>query len=173
MYGVVIFIGLLLILAVCQDFKTYQVSNKIFLTGIMGSLVYQLISCSVVGIASWITGMGVLFIIGLPVWALGMFGAGDVKLIMMIGSCFGVAFAIKVSFYALCIGAVFSIGKMLYVGNLTRRLQFLCNYISCIFIHKRIISYGTSGALEKDKIIHFSFPIALGYLWLYLDMNLF
>lgn len=102
-----------------------------------------------------------------PFSMLRMFGAGDVKLVMVIGSLFGVAFTIKYLVAAFVIGAAISLGKMLKHQNLGVRLQYLANYFYVICTTKRLVKYG-QGTLQQqeESVIHFAIPMGLAFLYM-------
>ena len=89
------------------------------------------------------------------------------KLVMVIGSLYGISFTIKYLIAAFVIGAVISLGKMLKHQNLGVRLQYLANYFYVICTTKRLVKYGQDRIEEQEEsVIHFAIPLGLAFLYM-------
>ena len=135
--------------------------------GLTAGFFYQIIVNGSHGVLSFLTGAFVCFLIMFPLSMLRMFGAGDVKLVMVIGSFYGVSLTIKFLVVAFIMGAAISLGKMLKHQNLGVRLQYLANYFYVICTTKRLVKYGQDRIEEQEEsVIHFAIPLGLAFLYM-------
>ena len=162
-----LFTGMLLSIAIVYDWKYYRIPNWLIGIGLAAGFCYQIIVNGSHGVLSFLTGAFVCFLIMFPFSMLRMFGAGDVKLLMVIGSFFGVSFTIKFLVVAFIIGAAISLGKMLKHQNLGVRLQYLANYFYVICTTKRLVKY-EQGTLQQqeESVIRFSIPMGLAFIYM-------
>lgn len=150
-------------IALWYDVKSYRVPNWLIVTGWILGILCRMLVGGFEGAFSWvlgIVGIGILFI---PFALLHMFGAGDVKLFMVMGGFFGVPFTIQYAVVALVCGAVFSVGKMLWHRNLLDRLRYLASYLYVVMLGKEWISYGNHDKKDTKAVIPFVLPMAAGY----------
>lgn len=161
------FTGILLSIAIMYDWKYYRIPNWLIGIGLAGSLCYQIFVNEGHGVLSFLAGTFICFLIMFPFSLLRMFGAGDVKLVMVIGSLLGVSFTIKFLVVAFVMGAVISLGKMLKHQNLGVRLQYLANYFYVICTTRRLVKYG-QGTLQRqeESTIRFSIPMGLAFVYM-------
>lgn len=162
--GVEMILGILFVLAMIQDWHTYRISNSIILIGGIVGCIWNVSKFGIAGIVHWGIGIGVIGVLFIPLFILRMFGAGDVKLAMVISGFYGWKSTLQILFIALCIGAIISLWKMCKHHNLFCRLQVLANYMFQIKQEKRIRKYGS--ALEKQSMetkIPFAIPIGLAF----------
>ena len=151
----------ILILAVILDFKYMKISNRLILMGIILALAFQVIIGR--GVSDFIH---VLCNIFFPVivlylfYLMGVIGAGDVKLFSVIGGFVNFRELVLCMLCSFVVGAVISLGKMLFCGTL---LEGLHN-AGCYFWGLAKGEYRTygRGSKEKRNRIHFSLAIVLG-----------
>lgn len=107
---------LLLVIAAVIDLRTYRIPNWLTVSGMLFGLAYNAISASsaVDGLLAAFGGLVLGLVILLPVYALGVLGAGDVKLMAMVGGIVGVPDIIYAALWALITGGVAAIGFALY-----------------------------------------------------------
>ena len=164
-----VFVGVILIIAMYYDIREYRIPNKCILIGLIGGLVLQIVTNGMIGIVYWAIGwlcVGMLFF---PFSYLRMFGAADVKLFMVVGSCFSLRDTLEFAVVALWVGAVLSIGKMLRHRILFYQLRVLASYFYIIFANRKIMKYRmeTSDSRGKENVLPFAVPMTIGYgIWL-------
>jgi len=94
--------------AVWIDFQTYRIPNKIILIGMCLAGICALLPTSIGLIDSamgWFVGLAIF----LPLYMLGILGAGDVKLLAMVGMFVGYPAVLIVALYTCLAGGVLAI----------------------------------------------------------------
>lgn len=99
------------------DIKARRIPNWLVLTGLISSLGIQLLFSSG-SLSAWGLGMLVGFGLFLPLYLVHAMGAGDVKLMAMVGGFLGPAGAAGVALTTLVAGGVLAIGVALWSGAL-------------------------------------------------------
>lgn len=115
---------MLLVLASVSDYRSYKIPNLLTAGGIIFALIYN----TVVpfyrdhGFLWALGGMMVGFLLFLPCYALRMMGAGDVKLMAMVGAFLGVTDALHATLYSFIAGGVGALIFAVYRNSLARML---------------------------------------------------
>ncbi|SFB09473.1 prepilin peptidase CpaA [Acetitomaculum ruminis DSM 5522] len=155
---------LLLLLAVFYDFQTLKISNKIIITGLIIGLTGQLYFRGLLaGTLNFFEGIMIPLIILIPLFVFSMIGAGDIKLLAVVGAFLGYKAVFDCIIISFLLGAVLALVKMLKEGNLLSRLQYLAEYFKEFLITKKIKPYYIPEEGNKN-ILHFSLEIFLGVL---------
>jgi prepilin peptidase CpaA len=110
-----------MISAVVNDVKENRIPNQLVLMVICLGLVSQLSLNGVVGLAYWLGGAAVGFVIFLPFYMRGGMGAGDVKLMAATGGVLGVQGGIVAGVLALAAGLPIALIIVLHRYLLNRR----------------------------------------------------
>ena len=160
---ILIVLLLVLFLASLWDFKKGKIPNLLiivgFLYGLMRVFYYQNLFRHIPGI---------LFPILLlyPLFKIGTIGAGDIKLLSVIGLYISFMESIYCMFLAFVIGAIFSILRMKKEGNLADRISYLISYLKTSYTQKKFRYYYTDflenenfGAEINRTRIHMAIPI--------------
>ena len=118
----VIILMTLLGVAAWFDIKSRRIPNSLVLTGLISSLGIQLSFSSGGGVSAW--GLGALagFGLFLPLYMVRAMGAGDVKLMAMVGGFLGPAATVNVVLTTLATGGVLAIAVALRSGALRHAL---------------------------------------------------
>lgn len=140
---------LLLLVAAWQDSKDYNIRNKLVIPGaIIGVLINTFIpdaQCFFGALAGWILGL-LLF---LPFYLFRLMGAGDVKLMAMVGAYLGPEAVIIDIFYVIVTGGVLSIIVAYWRGVLKESFSNVLG-----IVHELILN------LFISKTSHQSFKLA-------------
>lgn len=162
-----------LIISIFFDFYTIKIPNSNVL--ILGSFLMA-VNYFFYGINIWPQSIGcvALTILTLfPLFALGVMGAGDIKLLAVLAIPYGYKGAMIIFCFALVWGLLIGIVKIIKYGGLGERLKYLFNYLNQLVASLRVRggeafeqSYikGLDEEMVKKSGIHFSLPIFLGYL---------
>lgn len=117
---------LFILVAIClvTDLRERKIYNKVVLTGMVLALVINLINFGLVdGLVFTLTGFFTgVFLLILPFIAGGI-GAGDVKMLGMIGAFMGYGKAVEVLLAGAVVGGLFAVVRMVRQGGFLHRLR--------------------------------------------------
>lgn len=143
-----------------MDFATGKVSNKLILIGLALSFTFSVILGEKNGFSTFLIGTITPILLLIFIFMIGGIGAGDVKLFAVIGGFIGYQGVIWCIIASFIIGAVISVGKILFQKNLIKSFKSIGNYAIGIIQSKEF------QIIEKEKgnTIHFTLPILLSLL---------
>jgi prepilin peptidase CpaA len=153
----------LLLFAVINDVNEYRIKNKLNLLFIILGLVYNIFLDSGLNTIYSIVGIVFPLLMLLPLYALNMLGAGDIKLFCAIGSLIGLYGVMLSIAYSFLFGLAYALLIMIYRGNMIGRFMKLYGYFMNCLISMSIQPY-YSLKEDNDGKMHFSIPIAMGTL---------
>jgi len=129
--GVLCLLGTLLAAAVCSDLKSRRISNKLVLAGICAGCLLNIILPEgsgflsalpgAAGIDGALAGLATGFCLMLPMYLLRALGAGDVKLMAMVGAFLGSDATLRVVLATFIAGGVLAL-VVAVSGHQLRRL---------------------------------------------------
>lgn len=123
--GMIIALSALLLLAAWHDLRHYRIPNWLVVTGsVVAILLHGLLSAGA-GWQATLLGLMAGFAIFLPFYLLRVMGAGDVKLMAMVGAFVGPGAIVSVTLYVLVAGGVLAIGMTLLRGRMAQLLDNL------------------------------------------------
>ncbi len=135
--------------------------------GVIAGIAYSGITQGTEGLVNSLIGAVIPIGMLILLHVLRMLGAGDIKLLAVIGGIIGYS-VLNVMLYSFIAGGILSVIHMLHHHSLVNRLHYFWNYfLSCIQTGT-IIPY-KSGFDEgnTEHTIHFSIAVLIGYLvWL-------
>ncbi|KQN75726.1 hypothetical protein ASF04_06615 [Duganella sp. Leaf61] len=127
-----IVLSLLLAGAVWQDVRSRRIPNQLVLVGLVLAFALQLVlpagdglfvaPFGSIGLLWSLAGFGTGLALLLPMYALRALGAGDVKLLAMIGAFVGPGAVIGIAACTLLAGGVLALVVSMYLGTLKRML---------------------------------------------------
>lgn len=147
------------------DLYSDHVPNGLIVLGIASGLFCSLWQNGAEGILQAFLSIGVSFFLMYPLFKIGGLGAGDVKMFLVTACFFTAKSMLTVIAGAFVIGAVMSVGKLLWERNGVERMQYFFSYMAGIFRTRRWSLYGEElrqdyYSYQKNKI-HFTLPILL------------
>jgi prepilin peptidase CpaA len=118
-----ILLFVLLIICVVTDLRERKIYNKILLPVIIIAIFYHLFTSGISGLVASILGCLVgLFILLIP-YLMGGMGAGDVKLLAVIGAIKGTSFVLMTSLNMAIVGAVIGLCILLFRKGFIARIK--------------------------------------------------
>ena len=114
---------LLVTITAVYDIQFRRIPNSLVLTGLVLSLIIQVTFNEFYGFKAWGYGMLTGLALFLPLYALHAMGAGDVKLVAMVGSFLDAGSAIGVVLTTLLVGGVLSVVVALRNGVLRQTIS--------------------------------------------------
>ena len=148
--------------AALMDIQRAKVDNGWLLFCVLVSLFTRIWKMDVSSLETWICGLLVPILILGILFIFRMLGAGDIKLLSVIGSMIGPTKILNCIFYSFLIGAVISAALMISSGIVCQRILYLLHYISVYFKTGKREPYYKSGMLLEN--FHFTVPIFLSAL---------
>lgn len=112
----------LLITAAIIDYRSHRIPNWLVFSGALFGVLYNMLAPPFPHASLlWpFQGLGMGLIVLLPLYLLGVMGAGDVKLMAMVGAIVGPADMVWVLLYTMMVGGVLAIIFVLARGTATR-----------------------------------------------------
>lgn len=151
-----------------MDFRYDRIYNGWIVFGILLGLSLRILENGGDDIRTAVTAMLLSFCILYPIYKIGAFGAGDVKLFVMVGSFVSADRLLRMVAISFVIGSVFSIGKMMSEENFKERMQYLFSYLSDVLCSGQWKLYGENLKDDykkyKSNKIHFALPICFSVM---------
>lgn len=113
----------LLTIAAKFDITSRRIPNQLVLAGLIASFVLQINLNGFDGFKAWGLGLLVGFGAFLPLYLLRAMGAGDVKLMAMVGAFIGPLLAIGTVITTLVVGGILAIAMAMYSGALVQAMK--------------------------------------------------
>lgn len=156
----------LLLLASISDYRTHRIPNRLTAGGTVFGLIYAAVVpfSTHQGVMWAVGGMVVGFLIMIPFYALKVMGAGDVKLMAMIGAFVGISDVLHAAVYAFLVGGVFALAYALHHKALVRMLGNV-KTISQNMVVSAVVGFKPDLSLSAEKSIGkmpFGISISLG-----------
>ena len=152
--------------ALAQDIKEYKIKNVTVLIFIVLGLAFSAfveMSFPFKNIA------GMLFpLIMLPLFALKMIGAGDIKAFCVLGAIFGFPEIVEIIVISILCGGIIGLCFMVFRRNGIKRIKEFIAYLRTCLLLKTMAGY--NGLNEKDAIFRFAYAIFAGYV-IYIIFN--
>lgn len=153
---------IILILAVISDIRYMKISNRLIFMGLILALTFSIVHNGLSELAHVLWNISFPIIIFYFLYLLGVIGAGDIKLFSVIGGFVNFKELIWCMVFSFVIGAIWSLGKMLYLRTFFAGIRSASRYFGDI-LKGNIMRYPRS--LENSKnLIPFSVAIFLGLL---------
>ena len=147
----------ILIVAVVQDITSMRISNRLIIMGLFLSMAFGIVLGGMPRIIQ------VLLNISIPVYLIGVLGAGDIKLFSVIGGFTNLKILTDCVLAAFVAGAVIAVLKMLYMRNLRISLFKAQVFLRELFSGK--FSSYRNGWVQEQNLMHFSVAVLLGMLY--------
>lgn len=153
---------LVFLLALYFDLRYQRIPNLLCFITLMLGFIVQFYFFGWAGLLNAFIGAGLAFVLLFPAFALKLLGAGDVKLMVAIGSFLEVDFLLWSLIYAVISGAITSILLALYKLGWKRFSDILFHYFRCLYLRQFIRA--SDQTFLKLKV-PYAPALALGWLW--------
>lgn len=162
------------LLAVCllasvTDIRQRRIPNWLVLSGLVGSFVLQYLLGGWTGIRIALIGVAATFVITVGLMLLKVLGAGDSKLMLVVGASLGVEDAMLVLAIALVLSGVLALAGSVLTGRFGRFKDNL--YFGLVSMLRFDWSAAKSVADQTAYRVPFAVPVLLGVgawlMWIY------
>ena len=148
--------------AVCTDLFQEKVPNRWIVLGLAAGAVCQGLLHGAGGIPFYLGGVFLPLVLLFPLFCFRMMGAGDIKLMAVMGGILGSCGILKGMFCAFILGAVLSLAFLISCGNLRERFSYFFHYLKVCKEKHCPVPYRRQGAQAEN--LHFTVPILLGIM---------
>lgn len=148
--------------AVCMDLIWQKIDNRFIALGWILGFSFQMYRYQLKGIGFFFLGSAVPILLLYWLFWFRMLGAGDIKLLSVLGGFMGPRSVTICIGFSLFFGAVLSLAILILCGNFLARLKYFNEYLKHFIKTKQVRPYMIRG--DRMENFHFSIPILLGVL---------
>lgn len=137
MQGIMLFsLVFILVIASVWDLRNKKIPNALILLGLISGLIFSYIDFGFKGLGISLLSILLTFLIFIITW--GVLGAGDIKILMIIGSFGGVGLAFTVGLYSIILGGFIFLFLISFKKTITmfRDVLYLIYYKIPILVSK-------------------------------------
>lgn len=154
------------IVVIFMDWKYYRIPNVCVAVGVVSGLTMTWNAHSVSGLAQAATSAAAVFLVFYPVYLIGAFGAGDVKLFMMT-ACYtpsmGTDGFARYMLVTMAIAALGALAKMIAYRESRERVFYLARYLRKAAVTGAVDAYHIDTS-QRRCVVRLSFPAFLSLL---------
>ncbi len=152
--------------AVIFDLAYDRIPNRYLIAGFMFLTYQNLVNSGIAGTGKALLTCLLPFLVMFPLFALGLFGAGDIKCLCLTGLVFPPHKVMTILFAAIIVGSFIGVAKLIRYGFHGGEFVNLMRYLI-----KKCLNFGMQNAAEsisyvsmgresvRERGIHFSLPI--------------
>lgn len=149
--------------AVLFDLQRGRIPNSVIVTGVLLGGAYHLFTGGILGTMIFLGGVFLPVVMFGAFYYFRMIGAGDVKLLCVVGGFLGPSACFSCIVAAVLSGGVISMVLMAHRHNFNQRLVCFSDYVSRCSKDGRWNSY--LEGMQEDAKLCFSVPVLLGILY--------
>lgn len=150
-------------IAAAFDLKSEKIPNVWILSGWFCGFVLALSQTEFHGILSYLSGLSVPLILLSFLFFFRVMGAGDIKLLSVIGGFMGPSSILWCIFYSFLSAALLSFALLCACKNLKDRFRYFFTYLQNTILTKQQLPYRMPGK-NRAEHLHFSVAVLLGVL---------
>lgn len=151
---------ILLSIAVVTDVISYKIPNLLILIGLVLGIGFRTYFEGMEGLKEAAFCMFLILAFLVPLFLLRCIGAGDIKLFCMTTCFLSVQEAEHCLIGMLVVGAVMSMGQMIWQHSFLDRMKYLKNYVWKCFLTNTVESYEV-GSRNRKNVIRLSIPVLI------------
>lgn len=155
-------ICLVFLIALYWDLKYQRIPNLLCITALIMGIIVQYFFSGWMGLLTAFVGVGLAFILLFPAFALQLLGAGDVKLMLAIGSFLDAKLLLWSILYAVIAGAITSLCLAFYQLGWKPFKEVLLHYWRCLYLRQFIRPSNQEFLTMK---VPYAPALAIGWLW--------
>ncbi|OEF96200.1 A24 family peptidase [Desulfuribacillus alkaliarsenatis] len=121
-----------LVICVVTDIRSRKIYNKVLLPALIITLIIHIVMTGWEGLTFALMGLFTGLLILIIPYMMGGIGAGDVKLLALIGAIKGVSFVINTALFMAIFGAIIAIMIMLFRKGFVQRLKAIGYFIGSL-----------------------------------------
>lgn len=150
---------LCIITGICAltDIRERKIKNGWLAAAVLGAFFFMAVRGNERLVIDGLAVMFLTFVILYPLYLLRMIGAGDVKLLCVVGCYIGwkemAVFVVGTG----CLCVIVTVWKLVYYQNMRRRLAYFWNYVRCLCFTKTPGIYGIPK--NKEETIGMAVPV--------------
>ncbi|MCK5241798.1 prepilin peptidase [bacterium] len=156
-------LGIILLIATITDLAKHKVYNWLTFPALGLGLGLNVALQGVPGLWFGVAGLLIGGLLFFPAFLWGGMGAGDIKLVAVVGAFAGWIFVLNVALYTALVGGVIAVVVLIVKGELWQTLKNISRFLRSIFVPKLTIE-----PLSKKYPMPYALAIALGTLAAYL-----
>lgn len=143
--------------AVWQDITTRKIRNWYNMAGVFAGILFGVFG-GMQGLKETFLGFGTAFVIGMMGYLLGLFRAGDAKLLWGIGAMKGWFHFLNSFILGILAGGIIAFFILLVKQDGKKRVRHMGTYLKFLWLNRSYTPY----VPENPKEFPFSIPVALG-----------
>lgn len=141
---------LLIVLSICviTDLRSRKIYNLVIFPTLILAILIHVLTGGWQGLGFSLAGFALGLVILLIPYLLGGMGAGDVKLLALVGALQGAEFVFMAAVYMALIGSIMALAIVLFKNGIRERLRFAGYVLFCMRFRMRpnLQGYWTAGA---------------------------
>ncbi len=138
-----------LLVSAYTDLRYRKVFNWLTFPAMAIALLGSLVIGGWLGGVSAALGLLTAFAISFPLFALHALGAGDVKLLMVLGVCFGSVEIIQIFIDSILVGAVFGVGGLIWAERWVQFLRSMGRSLLSLFVRSMSFEWPRAETAHK------------------------
>jgi prepilin peptidase CpaA len=143
--------------AMLTDLRTGRIPNTLIVTAALAGLASQIASVGAMGILHFLAGASIPALLLVPLFRFRMMGAGDIKLLMVLGGMVGFPEVLDLCLWSFVVGGIVAVCKMIFVTGVKERLLYLLRYVRDTGRSGKIVPYRKPG--RRPENFPFAVPV--------------
>ena len=165
----IVILFIFLLTAVYSDWRFGKIYNWQIILGSLAGICYRYYASGPPGALEGIGSAFIPILLVFPLFAIGAFGGGDIKLLAAAAIFFTISQTFMFLGAAFLVGAFEALFKMIKERNFFERFRYLMSYVHDIFTTNQWRLYEKTGEQSAAEIkrykIHFAFPVFVSALF--------